>query len=218
MKPVLKSFVAVMGLLALASQAQALVYTADLGVIFPNQNAPPAAQGTVLGSVTISDILGGGVTVDVSLTTAAGTSFFVNTGGPHTPFAYNLNANPGAIVITTPATFSVAASATSSATPYGVFSEGIDCLTCVNGAPGKTAAPLHFTIAGITTGNFEANSLGYIFAADVLGPDGRSTGSIGASTLVSGVPEPSTWAMMILGFAGVGFMAYRRRKVPALAA
>jgi hypothetical protein len=31
------------------------------------------------------------------------------------------------------------------------------------------------------------------------------------------VPEPSTWAMMILGFAGVGFMAYRRRnKSPAL--
>ena len=30
-------------------------------------------------------------------------------------------------------------------------------------------------------------------------------------TLPSAVPEPSTWAMMILGFAGVGFMAYRRR-------
>jgi hypothetical protein len=26
------------------------------------------------------------------------------------------------------------------------------------------------------------------------------------------VPEASTWAMMILGFAGVGFMAYRRKK------
>jgi outer membrane lipase/esterase len=26
-----------------------------------------------------------------------------------------------------------------------------------------------------------------------------------------GTPEPSTWAMMILGFMGVGFMAYRRR-------
>jgi PEP-CTERM motif len=35
---------------------------------------------------------------------------------------------------------------------------------------------------------------------------------------VGAVPEPSTWAMMILGFAGVGFMAYRRRKVAALAA
>ncbi|MBR0995228.1 PEP-CTERM sorting domain-containing protein [Bradyrhizobium japonicum] len=29
---------------------------------------------------------------------------------------------------------------------------------------------------------------------------------------VSAVPEPSTWAMLILGFAGVGFMTYRRRK------
>jgi len=28
---------------------------------------------------------------------------------------------------------------------------------------------------------------------------------------VTAVPEPSTWAMMILGFAGIGFMAYRRR-------
>jgi hypothetical protein len=29
--------------------------------------------------------------------------------------------------------------------------------------------------------------------------------------LETAVPEPSTWAMMILGFAGVGFMAYRRK-------
>ena len=28
---------------------------------------------------------------------------------------------------------------------------------------------------------------------------------------IAAVPEPSTWAMMILGFAGIGFMAYRRR-------
>jgi hypothetical protein len=28
------------------------------------------------------------------------------------------------------------------------------------------------------------------------------------------VPEPSTWAMMILGFAGLGFMAYRRKSAP----
>jgi hypothetical protein len=32
---------------------------------------------------------------------------------------------------------------------------------------------------------------------------------------VSDVPEPSTWAMMILGFAGVGFMAYRRKSKPS---
>jgi choice-of-anchor C domain-containing protein len=31
---------------------------------------------------------------------------------------------------------------------------------------------------------------------------------------VSAVPEASTWAMMLLGFAGVGFVAYRRRPRP----
>ncbi len=35
---------------------------------------------------------------------------------------------------------------------------------------------------------------------------------------VSAVPEPSTWAMMILGFAGIGFVAYRRKSKPALMA
>jgi PEP-CTERM motif len=35
---------------------------------------------------------------------------------------------------------------------------------------------------------------------------------------VGAVPEPSTWAMMILGFAGIGFMAYRRKAKPALMA
>ena len=32
-----------------------------------------------------------------------------------------------------------------------------------------------------------------------------------SSEMAAAVPEPSTWAMMILGFAGVGFVAYRRR-------
>lgn len=34
---------------------------------------------------------------------------------------------------------------------------------------------------------------------------------------VAPIPEPSTWAMMILGFCGVGFLAYRRRNHLALA-
>jgi hypothetical protein len=33
---------------------------------------------------------------------------------------------------------------------------------------------------------------------------------------VSAVPEPSTWAMLILGFASVGFLAYRRRNQAAV--
>jgi hypothetical protein len=37
-------------------------------------------------------------------------------------------------------------------------------------------------------------------------------------TFTGAVPEPSTWAMMLLGFAGLGFMAYRRKSRPALMA
>jgi fibro-slime domain-containing protein len=37
-------------------------------------------------------------------------------------------------------------------------------------------------------------------------------------TLTSPVPEPSTWAMLILGFLGLGLMAYRRKAKPALMA
>jgi PEP-CTERM motif len=38
------------------------------------------------------------------------------------------------------------------------------------------------------------------------------------TTVAPAVPEPSTWAMMLLGFVGVGFMAYRRKSKPALMA
>lgn len=37
------------------------------------------------------------------------------------------------------------------------------------------------------------------------------------STVASGVPEPSTWAMMILGFLGLGYAARRQRKHAAIA-
>jgi hypothetical protein len=36
--------------------------------------------------------------------------------------------------------------------------------------------------------------------------------SPGIGNSVGAVPEPSTWAMMILGFGGLGFMAYRRKR------
>jgi hypothetical protein len=34
---------------------------------------------------------------------------------------------------------------------------------------------------------------------------------LSSRSLTSAVPEPSTWVMMILGFLGVGFVAYRKR-------
>ena len=48
--------------------------------------------------------------------------------------------------------------------------------------------------------------------------DAALSGKTPYTPQIAAVPEPSTWAMMILGFAGVGYMTYRRRKPAALAA
>ena len=39
-----------------------------------------------------------------------------------------------------------------------------------------------------------------------------SDNSVSLQVSISAVPEPSTWAMMILGFCGLGFMAYGRKQ------
>ena len=44
------------------------------------------------------------------------------------------------------------------------------------------------------------------------------TWTVTTTNINAPVPEPSTWAMLILGFAGIGFMAYRRKLKPALMA
>jgi hypothetical protein len=45
-----------------------------------------------------------------------------------------------------------------------------------------------------------------------VGTTGPDLGQPISGTLtISAVPEPSTWARMILGFFGVGFMAYRKK-------
>lgn len=68
------------------------------------------------------------------------------------------------------------------------------------------------TLASVTFEGFSGPNdffLGQPFLAGLTGTDFAVTAA---------VPEPSTWAMMILGFAGVGFMAYRRKSRPALIA
>jgi hypothetical protein len=48
-----------------------------------------------------------------------------------------------------------------------------------------------------------------VFNASAIGQNADITGSV--TSFTAAVPESSTWAMMILGFFGVGFMAYRRK-------
>lgn len=56
------------------------------------------------------------------------------------------------------------------------------------------------------------NPVAFVTSLTFAGP-GTFTGTMTPVTVevAAAVPEPSTWAMMILGFAGIGFVAYRRR-------
>jgi hypothetical protein len=64
-------------------------------------------------------------------------------------------------------------------------------------------------------GDLSGNNSLEIFYAD-RAQVGAVLGVSLTGATVSAVPEPSTWAMIILGFAGMGFMAYRRRDRVAL--
>ena len=85
------------------------------------------------------------------------------------------------------------------------------------------ADPTFVSFAGIsfsilTSGNV-VDALGLGFTGSAYGIAQQSTNPNGECcgvtpltfTVTAAVPEPSTWAMLILGFAGVGFMTYRRR-------
>jgi hypothetical protein len=76
--------------------------------------------------------------------------------------------------------------------------------------------PVHFI--GLLSDAPNITSLVF-FADSVLSPDETVIATVSLNEhVVPPVPEPSTWAMMILGFAGIGFMAYRRNSKPALMA
>jgi hypothetical protein len=48
--------------------------------------------------------------------------------------------------------------------------------------------------------------------ASAVTPDPGWTGASPDIANIGSVPEPSTWAMMLLGFAGLGFAGYRRTR------
>jgi outer membrane lipase/esterase len=50
---------------------------------------------------------------------------------------------------------------------------------------------------------------------DGIHPTAAAHKVISDAFLAVAVPEPSTWVLMFLGFAGIGFMAYRRSNQPA---
>jgi hypothetical protein len=87
----------------------------------------------------------------------------------------------------------------------------------VSGGWGPVIATIPFNLSGDTitfSAPFDLFSNSPIFTyqlqADTFGVDNDLIP--GSSTARESIPEPSTWAMMLLGFAGLGFAGYRRAR------
>ena len=137
---------------------------------------------------------------ELNISVSGGVANFILSGADNETFSIRNNSAPTGLFFGAPyfSTSSiVSASWSPSAYPYLTF------WPFSAGGGGVTAGPLPGT-SGPDLFNTSQSEAG-----PELGPS--------AVVFRFGVPEPSTWAMMLLGFAGLGFVGYRasRTKVTA---
>jgi hypothetical protein len=91
---------------------------------------------------------------------------------------------------------------------------------------GATSETFTSTNDGTSTNNWESEVLDFtasgtstlITLAGASGSQYIGVDNVSVlATSVPGTPEPSTWAMMLLGFAGLAFAGYRRAREPRAA-
>lgn len=211
---------------ALAFAASLALSTAALAGPVYTFNTSTGIQPSNVGVITLTQ--NGANAVDVNVDLISTTYGFLNTGGPHTPFAFNL-AGSGALGIsfTTPVAGAFAFGTLSlnpaggSNTPFGAFTVAIDD-SAGNGSGNAYYGDLLFTltrVGGLSTDDFIANGAGAYFSADLT--NGSNTGaqawltrsqpSLTVTALdVTEVPEPLTLSLFGAGVAGAA--ALRRRK------
>lgn len=173
-------------------------------------------QPANVGKITLTQSGANSVIVSVDLLDGYG---FLNTGGPHTPFAFNLTPSAGGLSISnfsTPlngvyafGTFSLNTGGGDN-TPFGSFGVALDS-TAGNGSGNAYFGDLLFTLSrttGLTLADFVPNGDGYYFSADLT--DGNNTGAQ-AWKEVSQVPIPAALPLFLTALAALGLFARRRR-------
>lgn len=175
---------------------------AAAAVLFASMFSPVAYGSTLIGDTVNADYyyptFGADCCSDVSFSPS---SFTVGSGPETTltfgttPITFNFGASSLTIVFGAPST-------TPRSDPPGAF----------NGPSFTDATGANFgTIASITGPLGTVTDTGSVLSINWAGVS-FAEGQTAVITFANGVPEPSTWAMMILGFVGIGFMAYRRKQ------
>jgi hypothetical protein len=187
-------------LCVLATQASAsiVIYDATLGNF---ENPPTGSLGTGFAEVTIDTAAN---TMEVFVTFSGLTSG--NTAS-HIHCCIAPGGNTG--VATTTPTFT--------GFPSGVTSGTYDHTFDLTSA--SSYNPAFVTANGGTVASAEATLLAGLDAGNAyLNIHTTNFGGGEIRGFLHAVPEPSTWAMLLIGFAGVGFMAYRRKAKAGLMA
>ena len=202
------SLVACTSLLLVNFAAPASAITFDLNEISAS-NIGTGSQGLVTLTPNALDPTH---KIDVVVSLSDGV-LMVDSGGPHTPFVFNLASTVAGSTVTVTSGNFIAASGSQPATPYGDFTNGI-AYNGQNGGGHGSHGPLEFVVfnaSGITISDFATNSGGYYFAADLYGTGGNA-GSVAATSTVA-VPAPVVGAGLpgLIGACGA-LLAFARRR------
>jgi len=178
----------------------------DFGVALPGNTGVTDTHYSVVGSS------GGSIPLNFAVTYKHPT-YFSNSSTSEW-ISNSANGSPGNQTITFETTFTVSGGPQTITGLWGADNGGAILLNNVStgnfldstGDPTSNFTQLHeFTFVandGLNTLDFQIVDTGQplAFRFEVSSP-----------VTISAVPEPSTWAMMIFGFFGVGLMAYRRK-------
>lgn len=84
--------------------------------------------------------------------------------------------------------------------------------------PGPVLLSLQFS-GGVVGGVITGGEVDFCDSGACFNVTPYASGAVGTFTPeIAAVPEPSTWATILVGFAAIGFMTYRRKSKPALMA
>jgi hypothetical protein len=154
-----------------------------------------------------------GANVDITVTLASGFSFVKTGSADFQNFKFNgTGVALGDITVDAHVPALVAATGTFSGDGTGDFTFGINCPSCGNGGAGAFTTPITFHVANATIADVtQANNLGNVFVADLLGPNGN-TGPVDASTPVPGPVVGAGLPGVVMACGGLLALARRRRQ------